>query len=109
MSKFSDYLQKKTIDPRRLLVASKKIEALQPKDRAIRLARRLRRKDTDSSDKQPKTDKPSHSGRPVTLPTLNNALQGKPVSGAVKTRILRATNAVLKQKNKGEAALKDLF
>ena len=109
MSKFSDYLQKQKIDPRRLLSASKKLEALQPSDRAIRLTRRLSRKSEDAPEKKPQTEKPARTGRPVTLPTLNNALQGKAVTGAAKTRILRATNAVLKQKKKTEVTLRDLF
>lgn len=109
MSRLSEYLQKAAIDPRRVLVASKKLEALQPKDRAIRLTRRLNRKASDSPDKLPPGEKPSHSGRPVSEPTLTGALEGKPVTGAAKSRILRAVNSVLKQKKKGEVTLKELF
>jgi hypothetical protein len=109
MSRLSDYLQKAAIDPRRVLTASKKIEALQPSDRAIRLTRRLARKASDTPDKAPAGEKPAHTGRPVSRSTLHYAIEGQPISGAAKTRILRAVNSVLKQKKKGEATLKDLF
>jgi hypothetical protein len=109
MSKFSDYLKKETIDPRRVIAASKKLEALQPADRTIRLTRRMIRKSEDAKDKEKKTEKPAHTGRPVRQPTMAYALTGKPVSGAAKTRILRAVNSILKEKKKSEAALKDLF
>jgi len=107
MSKFKEYLEKQGIDSRRVLVASKKIEALRPEDKAIKLTRRLSKKE-ESSDKKPETKKP-RSGRPVASPTLARAIKGESLSGAAKNRLLRAVNAVLKQKNKTEATLLDLF
>ena len=109
MSRLSEYLEKAKIDPRRVLAASKRLEALQPKDRAIRLTRRLARKASDSPEKPAAGEKPAHSGKPVTHPTLQYALLGKPVAGAAKTRILRAVNSILKQKKKSEVTLKELF
>ncbi len=107
MSKFKEYLEKQGIDSRRVLVASKKIEALRPEDRAVKLQRRLSKKD-ESSNKETETKKP-RSGRPIASPTLARAVKGEALSGAAKNRLLRAVNAVLIQKSKPEATLSDLF
>jgi hypothetical protein len=107
MSKFKEYLEKQGIDSRRVLVASKKIESLRPEDRAIKRMRQLSKKE-DSSKKDTDSKKP-RSGRPVASPTLAKAIKGEALSGAAKNRILRAVNAVLKQKSKPEATLSDLF
>jgi hypothetical protein len=107
MSKFSDYLQQQKIDPRRLLVASRDLEQLRPEDRAVRLAkRRLKGGDETAKDA---AEKERRSGRPISQPTLDRALSGGSVSGAAKSRIVRAVNAVLTQKKKSEVALRDLF
>jgi hypothetical protein len=107
MSKLSDYLQQQKIDPRRLLVASKDLEQLRPEDRATRLAKK-RLKGGDEAAKEA-AEKERRSGRPVSRPTLDRALSGGTVSPAAKSRIVRAVNAVLTQKKKGEVALRDLF
>lgn len=107
MSKLNDYLKQQNIDPRRLLIASRDLEALRPEDRATRLAKKKAR-GGDESAKEAASKKP-RSGRPVSEPTLARALAGDAVSGAAKTRLLRAVNAVLAQKKKGEASLRDLF
>src|SRR5262245_30996867 len=107
MSKLNDYLKTQKIDPRRLLSASKDLESLRREDRAVRLAKKAVKGGDES--KKDEAAKERRSGRPVTKPTLDRALQGSAVSGAAKTRILRALNAVLAQKKKGEALLRDLF
>jgi hypothetical protein len=107
MSKLSDYLKQQKIDPRRVLVASRDLEQLRPEDRAVRLAKK-RLKGGDESAKEA-AEKERRSGRPVSQPTLDRALGGGAVSGAAKTRIVRAVNAVLAQKKKSEVALRDLF
>lgn len=108
MSKFSDFLAKHGIDSRRVLVASKKIEALRPEDRAIKLRQRQMRKKEEKPIEENRPQKP-RSGRALARPSLERALQGETLSGAAKSRILRAVNAVLQQKKKGEATLSDLF
>jgi len=107
MSKLQDYLQQNNIDVRRILATSHDLESLQPEDRATRLAKK-KAKGGDESAKEAAAKKP-RSGKPLTRPTLNRALAGEAVSGAAKTRVLRALNAVLAKKQKGEATLRDLF
>ncbi|HEX7479678.1 MAG TPA: hypothetical protein VF331_17875 [Polyangiales bacterium] len=107
MSKLNDYLQKHKIDSRRITSASHDLEALRREDRVIKLAKQ-RAKAGDEKAKETAAQKP-RSGKPVSLPTLQRALGGGTLSGAAKTRIVRAVNAVLKVKKKNEAGLRDLF
>jgi hypothetical protein len=111
MSKLQDYLKQQKIDPRRLLAASHKLEASRPEDRVTRLAKK-RAKGGDESAKEAAAKKPAHSGKPLSSPTLDRALAAESpsdVSGAAKTRILRAVNSVLTQKKQPEVTLRDLF
>jgi hypothetical protein len=107
MSKLSDYLQKHKIDTRRVLSASKKLEALKPEDRGIRLARE-RAKGGDEAAKELAAKK-QRSGRAVTQPMLQKALLGKPLTRRARARVTRAINAVLSHKSRGEAKSADLF
>lgn len=111
MAKLDEYLKKNKIDARRVLVASKGIERLQPDDRKIFAAKRTMKKGEDAAKEAAKelASKKPRSGHPVTKPSLNKALAGKGVSGSSKTRIVRAVNAVLTTKKKPEATFADLF
>ncbi len=100
-NKFSDFLASKKIDPRRLIAASENLEKLRIEDRVVKLAKR-------QGKEEAKAQKP-RSGRPVTQVLVDKAAAGKPLSGASKTRILRAVNVVLEQKKQGTAQLKELF
>lgn len=107
-SKFKDFLAEKKIDPRRILVASAKLEKLTAEDRAIRLAKRQSKGASDDKKPEAASKKP-RSGRPVTPRALSAALTGGALSGPQKTRLLRAVNAVLEQKKLGAAELSQLF
>ena len=77
--------------------------------RAIRFAK-IRTKKSSATDAQKELAKSKGtSGKPVTTPLLNRALEGKAIPGAGKTRILRAVNRVLEQKKQSAAQIKDLF
>jgi hypothetical protein len=106
MSKFSDFVTEKKIDPRRILAASEGLEKLRPEDRALRLARRNKaeKKEGEAADKA----KP-RSGRPVTQRAMNAALQGQALTGPQKTRILRAVNRILEQRKQDAIDLRALF
>lgn len=109
-SKFSEFLTSKKIDPRRVLIASKKIESLRPADRTVRLTERKIRKSEDPPAKKEgeKRTKP-RSGRPVTQRSINAALAGQPITGPQKTRILRAINRILEQRKQEPVGIKALF
>jgi hypothetical protein len=107
-SKFQQFLSENQIDPRRVLVASRAIERLRPEDRAARLARRQARKAETKPEPGSIPAKP-RAGRKVTARLLAQALEGKPIQGPAKTRLLRAVNRVLEQKKKNPTDLRTLF
>lgn len=111
MTKLSDFLKKQKIDSRRVLVASRDIEQLRREDRVIKLAKHRAKSDDEAAKEAAKeaAAKKPRSGRPVSLPTLARAIEGGSLSGAAKTRIVRAVNAVLTTKKKSEVTLRDLF
>jgi len=110
-SRFSEFLRNEKIDPRRLLVASRQLERLRPEDRQVRLQKRLGRKaDDGGGDKDKKEAGPKRrSGRSITPRLLQTAQAGGTLSGAQKTRLLRALNRVLEQKKKEPTELRKVF
>jgi hypothetical protein len=108
MSKLSDYLEKKKIDPRRLLSASKDLEAFRPEDRAVLLAKE-RARGGDESAKEKAAQKP-RGGRTLSRPALDRALRGERLKRRARARLVRAVNHVLTaKKQKADATPADLF
>jgi hypothetical protein len=109
-TKIADVLKEKKIDPRRILAASAELERLRPEDRAIRLAKRVARKQEDpAKKKEGLAGKKPRTGRPVTQRAIDAAIAGKQISGPQKTRILRALNHLLEQKKLEKVELAALF
>ena len=107
-SKFEEFLTSKKIDRRQLLTVSKDVEGLRPEDRAIKLIKR-RGKVEGASEADKKEARKPRSGRALNPVSLAKLLEGKPVTGPVKTRALRAINAILAKKKQAEVQLADLF
>jgi hypothetical protein len=107
-SKFAAFIAERKLDPRRILIASKKLEANRPEDRAIRLAKRLAR-GREGGEGAPKETRKPRSGRPVTGRALQAAMKGGDISGPTKTRILRAVNHLLEQKKQELVDLRSIF
>ena len=112
-SRFQDFLSAEKIDPRRLLVASRKLERMRPEDRKVRLERRLKKGGDAAAAPAEGAEKKDaakrRSGRPLTDRLLSQALTGVAISGAQKTRVLRALNSVLQQKKKDPVDLRKVF
>jgi hypothetical protein len=110
-TKFAQFIQDNKIDPRRLIATSKRMERLRPTDRRTKLlksqAKASGKPAGEEGDKKA-LEKP-HSGRPVTPRLIQDASGGKAVSGAAKTRLLRAVNRVLEQAKKSPVDLRALF
>lgn len=106
-SKLETFLKDKKIDLRRLIATSRDLEALRPEDRAIRLAKKVGKK-AEGGDKKAPTGK-ARSGRPVTKVALDKIFAGKPVTGPIKTRVLRAVNALLEKKKQEKVDLAAIF
>src|SRR5205814_9367378 len=109
MSKFSDFLQGNKIDPRRVATSSAFLEKLRPEDRASRLQKRLNKSKEGGAPPAAEGAPKPRSCRPVTPQLLKKALEGKPVTGPAKTRLLRAVNRLLEQKKKDPVDLRALF
>lgn len=109
MSKFSDFLKTKKIDARRLVAVSKDLEQLRPEDRALKLLKGQAKTGNEAAKAKVDVKVKPRSGRPITQPTLDAALNGDAVNGPAKTRILRAVNTLLKTKKAAEVTLKDIF
>jgi hypothetical protein len=110
-SRFSEFLSTEKIDPRRLLVASRQLERLRPEDRQVRLKKRLSKKagDAAAAPAEAKDAPKRRSGRTITSRLLSMAQAGATLSGAQKTRLLRALNRVLEQKKKEPIDLRKVF
>lgn len=106
-TKFAQVLASKKIDPRRLIVASQKLENLTREDRTIKLAKRQAR--AAEGDKKVAEPRKPRSGRPITPRALATALAGGELSGPTKTRFLKAVNHILEQKKQEKVDLKTLF
>ena len=107
-SRFAELLQSENIDPRRLLVASRALERLRPEDRKIKLDQRLaKKKEGGSKDAGEKPER--RSGRAVTPQLLAKAQAGDSLTGPQKTRLLRALNRVLEQKQREPVDLRKAF
>jgi len=104
--KFKTFLTSKKIDPRRILVASYRLERLTRDDRAIKRAKGTK---VEGADPATKEKRKPHSGRPVTQRSLDSALVGGRLSGPTKSRILRAVNQLLEAKKQEKVDLKTLF
>jgi hypothetical protein len=107
-TKFADFIAAKKLDPRRILAASHELEKLRPEDRAIKLNKR-RARGAEAAEGAAKETRKPRSGRPVTRRALDAAVQGKPVSGPTKTRLLSAVNHLLEQKKQEKIDLRQLF
>ncbi|HEX3595422.1 MAG TPA: hypothetical protein VHU80_09980 [Polyangiaceae bacterium] len=90
-----------------MAASSQALEKLRPEDRAIRLKQRTSRA-AEGGEKGEAGPKP-RSGRPVTPQLLRKAIEGKPVTGPGKTRLLRAVNRVLEQKKQEPVDIRALF
>jgi hypothetical protein len=106
-TKLEAFLKENKIDQRRLVAISRRIERLQPEDRAVKLVQRQARKSEEGT--KPEGLKKPRSGRPVTAVAIDKALAGKTISGPQKSSILRAVNRVLEQRKKAAVTLDALF
>ena len=108
MTKLADTLKKHKIDARRVLSTSKALE--QRGDEDVKLARDKSLMKAGKLDKNEERAKlKPRSGRPVTAPMMARALGGQTVPGPVKTRIVKALNAMLTAKKQPEIGLRDIF
>ena len=110
-TKFAKFLEESKINKLRLQAASRQLERLTGEDREF-IAEVARKKSLAGRKEAANVaveKKKLHSGRPVTPRLITDASVGKPVSGAAKTRLLRAVNRVLEQRKQPAVTVRELF
>jgi hypothetical protein len=109
-TKFAEFIAARKLDPRRILAESRRLEKLLPEDRIIKLnKRRARKAGAEGGAAAPAETRKPRSGRPVTRRAFDAAIKGGGLSGATKTRILRAINHLLELKKLEKVDLRALF
>jgi len=108
VSKLSDYLKTNKIDARRVVGASRNLERQTAEDRQLVAKKAAIKAGKAEKDEAIAKAKP-RSGRRVTQPAMDRAMNGTAVAGPTKTRIVRAVNAILAARKKPEAKFRDLF
>lgn len=108
MTKLSDFLTQNKIDSRRVVLASTKLETRTADDKKLAATKKAMKAGKVEKNEETLKQKP-RSGRPVTGAAMTKAVHGRDIGGPVKTRIVRAVNAVLAQKKKSEVTFRDLF
>ena len=109
MGQFSDFLSQAGIDTGRLLRASQRIEGVQDEDRALMRKRaEKRRRSAGQSYADAGIAKP-RSGRPLRPGHIEAAMSDQPVPGPVRTKMVRAVNAILQKKGQDPVNAPKLF
>ncbi len=108
-TKFAEFIATRKLDPRRILAASHRLERLVQEDRVIRRNKSRAKTPGDAGEKAPKETRKPHSGRPITPRAFDAALHGQTLSGATKTRMLRAIDHLLELRKQEKIDLRVLF
>jgi hypothetical protein len=109
MGAFADFLASKGIEPKQILAASARLESVRDEDRElIRARRKKRRTQAGKSYEELQLAKP-RSGRPLREGHVEAALADKPVPGPVRTKLVRAINALVEKKGGEPVRAPQLF
>ena len=111
MPTFKEFLDANGITPERLLRTSMRIEASRPEDRVLRVARkqlRIRRAGDKAGYSEAGIGKP-RSGRGVGEQSLLAALHDRPLPSAVRSKLVRAVNALIARSGSAAVDARALF
>lgn len=109
MGTFADVLQSRSLTPEQILRMSARLEKVQNEDRElIRKRAEKRRRTPNKSYEEVGIAKP-RSGRVLQPGHLAAAMEDKPVPGPVRTKLLRAVNALVEKKGGQPLRTTDLF
>nr|PZM92381.1 MAG: hypothetical protein DIU72_06635 [Pseudomonadota bacterium] len=109
MGAFSEFIASKGIKDEEILAVSRRLETLRGKDRELlRLRARKRKSAPQQSYAEAGIEKP-RSGRPLRPVDLEAARNDVPLPRKVRSKILRAVNALLSRKGGGEVTARELF
>lgn len=109
MGHFSDFLAEKGVSTDRLLQVSRRIESVRNEDRALIRQRALKRRlEPRQSYAEANIAKP-RSGRPLRPGHVRAAMDDKPVTPPVRSKMVRAVNLLLEKKGQGKIGAQELF
>lgn len=112
MGTFQTFLQSKSITPKHIAITSRRIEAFDEKSRDLMGKRWTKRADKETASKkyaELNIDKPAQMGRGVSEKQVLAAAKDAVVARKVRSKILRAVNAILVKKGQPAADMKALF
>jgi len=112
MGTLKTFLESKSITPKAVATASKRIEAHDATAHTLLVKRAAKRRDKAAEGKkyaELNLEKPKTMGRGVTERQVEAAVAEKLVARKVRSKILRAVNAILATKKQGAADMKALF
>lgn len=108
MGTFSDFLESKGLKDEDILRRSRRLETLRSKDRELRRLREAKRRRSPQQSYQEAGIEKPRSGRPLRKEHLEAARNDIPVPRPVRTKIVRAVNALL-GKSGDEVSATELF
>ena len=110
MSNFSEFIQQNEITAAALVATSKGLENFTSSDRELMSKRHVARGAKDKkSYEELNLAKAAHSGRGVSINTVNRAIAGTKLSRLARGKLLRAVNALLVQQKKDAVDVLALF
>ncbi len=112
MGTFQTFLSSKSITPASIAITSRRIESFDETSRDLMGKRWQKRKTKETADKkyaELSIGKPAQHGRGVTEKQINLATKDVAVARKVRSKILRAVNAILTKKGQPAADMKVLF
>ena len=108
MSNLSDFLSENQLTPEQVIARSCALETLSRSDRRL-LTQRAAARRTKKSYEEADAPKPRALGRGVSLRTIRQALEGKPLTSKSRHKIVRAVNSLLVSQKKSEVEWRALF
>jgi hypothetical protein len=112
MGTFQSFIESKSITPKHIAITSRRIEAFDEKSRDLMQKRWSKRADKENASKkyaELNIEKPAQHGRGVTEKQVLAAAKDAAVARKVRSKILRAVNAILTKKGQPAADMKVLF
>jgi len=108
MNSLQTILSEQSITVDELVRESVRIEQITPRDRQLRLARKVHRRSAQGSSYADAGIEKPRSGAPLRAHMIERALRGGPVSRKQRAKILRALNNALERRGEQPVATAEL-
>jgi hypothetical protein len=112
MGTFQTFLSSKSITPKQIAITSRRVETFDEASRDLMQKRWNKRHTKETADKkyaELNIGKPAQAGRGVTEKQVTAASKDVPVARKVRSKILKAVNAIVTKKGEPAVDMKALF